>query len=160
MDRLEDGCMGFFQFAHAFQRIEQLTVGVPAATEERRNRAEVGMLGQGFLPLADDRLEVEAVAAAVPEQLGYLYLVRLLGGGRRGQLDVVDTGLILGTLGLCQCQAAQQPDQSCSQELAHVTLRTNVAAIKAAMVAERFPAASDRKSTRLNSSHVRISYAV
>src|SRR5690606_41220430 len=43
MDRLEDGCMGFFQFAHAFQRIEQLTVGVPAATEERRNRAEVGM---------------------------------------------------------------------------------------------------------------------
>src|SRR5690606_40306329 len=77
MDRLEDGCMGFFQFAHALQSIEQLTVGVPAATEERRNRAAVGMPGQGFLPLADDRLEVEAVAAAVPEQLGYLYLVRL-----------------------------------------------------------------------------------
>src|SRR5690606_10632529 len=140
---LEYRSVGFTQLIHAFQSVEQLTMGIPGAAEEGGDRTEVHILGQGLLPLADDRLEGEAMAAAIPEQFSHFDLVRLLRRSHGWQLDIMHAGPVLGFLSLNHRQAAQQPYQSNSQQLAHVSLRTlfqtMFCVIQAIMMAKRFP---------------------
>ena len=72
-------------------------MGVPDATEHRRNTLEIDIVRQLLDPWIDHRLELVAVRAAIPEQLDNLDLVRL---GNRYR--ILQLNIFLSSLKLCR----------------------------------------------------------
>ena len=89
---LEHAVVGLVEQAHGFGREEAAREVVAGAAERARHVAEAHVLGQGWLPGVDGRLQVGAVDAGVGEHLGHFDAAGAEGGLRFGQHGVVDAG--------------------------------------------------------------------
>src|SRR6267143_4409164 len=93
MDRVEERPMHLVEHAERLEAVEDRGVLRPALVEHCRHPPELHVAGQLLLPVFDQRLEVVAMDAAVPEELDDLDLALALYRLRRLQLAVVEARL-------------------------------------------------------------------
>src|SRR5690606_21617338 len=103
---------------HRLEREEQLAVQVPDPTEHGRDSLEVHILRELLYPRVDDRLELIAMGAAVPEQLDDFDLARL--GHRHWcrQFDVLLAGTELLGVG-SETEQTDSSNDGAEHECAH-----------------------------------------
>src|SRR5690606_22548985 len=115
---VEHGIMHRLLDVHRFQSQEQLSVQVPGTAEHGRNALEIHVVRQLLDPWVDDRFELVAMRAAVPEQLHHLDLARISHRHRRLQFDVFLAGLELCRLDR-QAEQAGGNDDGTEHEFTH-----------------------------------------
>src|SRR2546425_2484660 len=93
MDGVEERPVHLVEHAERLEAVEDRGVLRPALVEHRRHAPELHVARQLLLPVLDQRLEVVAVDAAVPEELDHLDLALALHRLRRLQLAVVEARL-------------------------------------------------------------------
>ena len=116
MHPLEDGGVDFAQHVEQFGGVERLRQSRPVGVEDGRNAVEIHIVRHRFEPALHRRVEVEAVNAAIGEQLHHLDAVGVAGFHGRGQPHIVPTFLIRDSGFLCRGDASQQRSRQHQRE--------------------------------------------
>src|SRR3990167_791638 len=96
VDAIEYGGVHLRPGLHRFEGDKQLAVYVPHAAEHGRDAHEIDVIRQLLDPGVEGRLELVAMATAIPEQLDHFDLARLGNLYRIIQLDILLAGFEFG----------------------------------------------------------------
>ncbi|MCY1413521.1 hypothetical protein D9M71_289540 [compost metagenome] len=110
---------------HGFEGQEHLAVGIPRATEHRRDPLEIDVLGQLLDPWIDHRLEAVAVRAAIPEQLHHFDLARYRHRNRVLQLGIPVGGYRFCRLG-SHAEEAGGDQRGAENQITHALLLSSL----------------------------------